>query len=282
MAVLASLVSSSYCYSEVTVYGQGNAFGTQWVMSQVLPQQAGLLVNDVIYTYSTVKNTEDEMLVYVQNENAQGSGYIFRQTDDWTGLPSNRINKLVSTGGIPIEYWGNGSIEVEGKGEVKDASIIYNYSFDPCFDPQALPSCPGYVDYDALLVASEDFKDPLEDEYIKGELERKADLKDKDEEERQRKKMAAASKVKKRLEIALGAVNSALMEADAAAKEAELMAMAQLPTTYLDMKMSGGSYEDAAPPYEDQQLPKNNNGRRMGFAQQKLHEEMVSSQYEDK
>lgn len=248
-------------------------------MSQVLPQQAGLLVNDVIYTYSTVKNTDDAMLVHVQNENAQGEGYIFRETDDWSGLPSNRINKLVATGGIPIEYWGNGSIEVEGKGEVKNASIIYSYSFDPCFDPQTLPTCPGYIDYDALLAAGEDFKDPLDDTYVQEELKRKADLDDKEEQDRQRKKMEANSKRDRRLELALGAVNVALMEADATAKEAELMAMAQLPTTYLNTTIAGGTYNDVPLPYEDKQLPQNTAGRRMGFAQQKLHDEMVQSQY---
>ena len=85
---LALLVSSSYCYSEDTVYGQGNAFGLNWVMTQVLPQQAGLTVNGVIYSYETVKETEDAMLVHVQNENALGEGYIFRETDDWSGLPA--------------------------------------------------------------------------------------------------------------------------------------------------------------------------------------------------
>lgn len=275
-----SLASSSYCYSEDIVYGQGNAFGLQWVMTQVLPQQAGLTVNDVIYSYSTVKNTEDEMLVHVQNENALSTGYIFRETDDWSGLPSNRINKKVNVGSIPIQYWGNGSIEVEGKGEVTDAAVIYNYSFDPCFDPQSSPECPGYINYDAMLVESEDFKDPLDDALIKEELDRKADLDDEEEEERQRKKME--SKKKSRLEIALSASNVGLLAADAAVKEAEFMAMAQLPMTYLAMQMSGGYYQDVDSPYEDAQLPQNSRGRRMGFAQQKLHEEMVESQYEEK
>ena len=48
-------------------------------MSQILPQQAGLQVNNVFYRYTTIKDEEDEMVVYVQNENAQGDGYIFRE-----------------------------------------------------------------------------------------------------------------------------------------------------------------------------------------------------------
>ena len=65
----------------------------EWVMTNVLPQQAGLTVGNVIYQYDTVKQTEDEMLVHVQNEDAQGEGYIFRETDNWSGLPSNRIRR---------------------------------------------------------------------------------------------------------------------------------------------------------------------------------------------
>lgn len=277
MVALALLAYCSSSYSEDTVYGQGNAFGLNWVMTQVLPQQAGLTVNGVIYSYETVKQTEDAMLVHVQNENALGEGYIFRETDDWTGLPSNRINKLVATGSIPIEYWGNGSIEVEGKGEVKDASVIYNYSYEPCFDPQSSPECPGYRDPNLLVNTDTGYEDPMEDPFIKEELERKADLEDEDQEEAERKAMA--TKVRERLQVALGAVNTALMEADAAAKEAEFMAMATLPTTYLNTTISGGTYNDVPPPYEDKQLPQNASGRRMGFAQQKLHDEMVQSQY---
>ena len=55
-------------------------------MQNILPQQAGLTVGNVIYRYTAVKNIDDDMLVHVQNENALGTGYIFRETDDWSGL----------------------------------------------------------------------------------------------------------------------------------------------------------------------------------------------------
>jgi len=64
-------------------------------MSNVLPQQAGLQVTGVVYQYTAVKDPEDDMIVHVQNQNAQDSGYIFRETDDWSGLPGNTINKLI-------------------------------------------------------------------------------------------------------------------------------------------------------------------------------------------
>ena len=100
-AALALLVCSCYSYSNDTVYGSTSnaaANGYRWVMTNVLPQQLGLTVGNVIYQYTTVKNTDDDMVVSVQNENARGEGYIFRSVDDWSGLPGNSINKVVPAG----------------------------------------------------------------------------------------------------------------------------------------------------------------------------------------
>ena len=66
-------------------------------MQNILPQQAGLTVGNVIYRYTAVKNIEDDMLVHVQNEDALGDGYIFRETDDWSGLEGNKIYKIIPT-----------------------------------------------------------------------------------------------------------------------------------------------------------------------------------------
>jgi hypothetical protein len=96
-------------------------------MTNVLPQQAGLTVGNVIYQYTTVKNTDDDMVVSVQNENAKGNGYIFKSSDDWSGIPGNTINKVVPVGNIDISYWGDGSIDWTGTGSVTDANVIYTY-----------------------------------------------------------------------------------------------------------------------------------------------------------
>jgi hypothetical protein len=247
-----------------------------WGMQNVLPQQAGLVVNGVIYRYTTVKNTEDPMVVYVQNENLQGLGYIFREADDWTGKPGNTINKLVPLAGIPLELWGNGSIEVEGFGSVIEPTVIYNYQYDPCFDPQSNPSCPGYKDeYLLTLTDGQEYvKDPLDDELIQSELERKAEKDDSDEEENDRQRMV---KVTSDLEKFLGGINAVLVDAQAAARYAELMTMNYIPPAYYSA-LEGGSYEETIE-LQDSNLPDNNRGARVGFAQQKLHEEMVQSQY---
>ena len=113
-SVLAVLLACSASYSSSDdVYGSTSnaaAFGLNWVMTNVLPQQAGLTVGNVVYRYTAVKDIDADMLVHVQNENALGDGYIFRETDDWSGLEGNTIYKAIPVGRIGIEYWGDGSI----------------------------------------------------------------------------------------------------------------------------------------------------------------------------
>lgn len=242
-------------------------------MSNILPRQAGLTVDGVFYRYTTVKDPSDDMLVHVQNEDAQGSGYIFRSTDDWSGLPGNTITKTVQVGGIPLERWGDGSIEVEGTGSVENASVIYNYKFDPCFDPQADPSCPGYIDYNAIYESA--YSDPLDDELLQAELERKADLEDQDQ--RQKESEKKESKKDERLEKTLGIVNTSLLAADAASKAAELFAMGTMPLPYYK-DLPGGKYEETLT-YKDKNLPDSSKGLRNGLAQQLLHQKMVNMQY---
>ena len=133
-------------------------------MSNVLPQAAGLQVNNVVYRYTTEKNTEDDMLVHVQNENAQGEGYIFRASDDWSGLPGNTISKAIPVGSIPLDFWGDGSIEVEGFGTVLEPEVYYTYQYLPCNSPQDNPSCEGYID--PLTLIPEQEIDTNSEEYI--------------------------------------------------------------------------------------------------------------------
>lgn len=249
-------------------------------MANVLPQQAGLIVNGVVYRYTTEKNAEDELVVYVQNENARGEGYIFRERDDWTGLPSNTINKIVPVNNIDISYWGDGSIVTEGFGTVKNPSVIYTYQFDPCYDPQSRPDCPGYRDPFVLELGEVEVVDPLDDDLIQDELDRKATLEDEEQEDADRKKVKSKKKLDERLDAVLGIVNQTLMAAEAQAKHAELMAMATLPTSYVATQISGGTYEETIV-LKDKKLPENRSGLRNNLAQQLKHQEMVDLQYEN-
>lgn len=277
------LVCSCYSYSNETVYGSTEnaaSVGLNWVMTNVLPQQAGLTVGNVIYRYTAIKNADDDMVVSVQNENSRGDGYIFRSVDDWSGIPGNTINKAVPVSNIDISYWGNGSIEWSGTGSIEDASVIYTYQYDPCFEPQTNPSCPGYVapvDYSAEEAES---YDALNEDYVQNELDRKQTLKDEEEEEEAERKANILRKKREsdeRLEVMLGYVNTSLLSDGQIIKHEMLKATNNLSGAYY-ATISGGEYADTIK-MVDSKLPDSKSGARTNLAQQVLHQQMVDSQY---
>lgn len=276
------LLCSSHSYSS-EVFGvtqNATSFGYQWVMTNILPQQAGLQVNAVIYNYSVDKVTEDDFLVHVQNENAQGEGYIFRETDDWSGLPGSTINKNVAVPNIDISYWGLGSIETEGKGTVYDAGVYYSYQFDPCFDPQSNPSCPGYESPVDLNFEDASIYDPLEDDMIQNELDRKANLKQQKEDEERRERLRIVRELeeeKEGLESLLGIAEQYEFSEEQILKHQQLMALRGLPSSYLN-SLVGGSYEDTIT-LKDKELPNNRRGLRVGLAQELKHQQLINLQY---
>jgi hypothetical protein len=251
-------------------------------MTNVLPQQLGLTVSGVIYRYGTEKVTEDDMLVHIQNENARGPGYIFRETDDWSGLAGNTITKAVAVPMIDISYWGIGSIEVEGTGTVVDAEVIYTYQYTPCKDPQSDPTCPGYIDPTAAALVDLAIFDTSGEEYIQDELDRKANIKaQKEEEERaERKRFIEAKKeeIEENLEELLGMVNTDLLNEQSKALHAALALTNYLPQAYL-VEINGGKYPEALK-LKDKNLSDNKKAARVGLAQQVLHDKIVQSQYD--
>jgi hypothetical protein len=250
-------------------------------MSNVLPQAAGLQVNNVVYRYTTEKNTEDDMLVHVQNENAQGEGYIFRSSDDWSGLPGNTISKTIPVGSIPLDFWGDGSIEVEGFGTVLEPEVYYTYQYLPCNSPQDNPSCEGYID--PLTLIPEQEIDTSSEEYIQAELDRKSNLKAQQEEEEKeaRDKMAKSmeKKVRESLEDMLGlSLGAGLQKEQDTLLHNALVATNYLPRNYL-VAINGGEYPDAEP-LKDSKLPDSKKGLRVGLASELKHQQLVDLQYE--
>lgn len=275
MALAVYLAYSPFYLHSEEIFGQSRTEGYNWVMQNVLPQQAGLTVGSVIYRYEAVKEVEDDMAVYVQNENALGEGYIFREKDDWSGLPGTKIYKVVGVGDIPLAAWGDGSVKVEGFGTVKDPSVIYSYRYDPCYDPQSNPTCPEYQGpYDPLTLSSVDFKDPLQDEIILAELAKKAKIEEEEEYERK----ARNKKVKSNLEKLLGGLNPSVMTDKALDIEKALFAMNYIPSSYTN-SLKGGTYTDTVT-LVDKKLPDNKKAKRVGLAQELLHKEMVEAQYD--
>lgn len=247
-------------------------------MSNVLPQQAGLQVGNVIYQYTAVKDPSADMVVHVQNENAQSDGYIFRETDDWSGLEGNTINKIVAVNDIPIGAWGDGSIAVEGDGQVVNPNVVYTYKYDPCYDAQSDPSCLGYqppipepepVDYDIY--------DALDDQAVLSATEETdPELYDRDLKRRNQLRAEAGN----RLERGLAASENALNISSEIAQGFMIDALANERRfdPYYQQTIQGGAYRDVLTlPIKD--IPDNKRALRNNLAQQLLHTKMVEQQY---
>ena len=296
----------SYSYSESIAPYFGNtpnaaANGHTWDMGVVLPAPPGLSINGVLYNYTIQKNTEDSVTVNVQNENATGTGYIFRETDEWKpgSLGGTEINKVIGVGSVHRSLWGDGSIDVQGNGSVTDANVIYTYTVDPCYDPQFDPNCPGYkvpvpvmpepdyaeVDVSTIYDATQEEYAELKEACKEGDTsaECKALLEEKEEEDEDKKKKDEEEEEKDRkmrLEDSLAeADNSALFaEALAAAQILEQVNAATNVTSYYNRTIPGGTYSESVV-LVDKQLPENRRGLRNGLAQQLLHNKMIESQY---
>ena len=291
----------SYSESITPYYGQtGNAAqnGLTWDMGVVLPEPPGLDINTVIYNYTINKDVDDSVNVHVQNENALGTGYIFRETDEWKpgSLGGTEINKVIGTGGIPRSHWGTGSIQTEGDGYVTDPTVIYTYKVDPCFDPQYDPNCPGYktpvvevpeIDLTTLYDATNDENVELERVACKeGDISAdcKAILeeeeKQKSEEELAEEKEEEEKDSKERLEKALAAADNSALFANALAMSQVLDSVnaATNINSYYAKSLQGGTYKESVV-LVDKQLPDRKRGLRNGLTQQVLHEKMIESQY---
>jgi len=283
-----------YSYSEsiAPYYGStGNAVTDQsltWSMPDVLPEPPGLDIDTVIYNYTIRKETEDSVDVYVGNENAAGTGYIFREHDQWRpgSLDGTEINKVIGIGGIHRDQWGDGFIDVEGNGSVEDPRVIYTYRVDPCYNPQFDPNCPGYVTPvpDIPEVNLDDLYNALEDENV--DLERKTEIAQEqneenlDENEKKKKEEEEEQKRRYRLEKMMSASDAAALfaESQMIKQMNEIANMQANVNGYYSKSIPGGVYRDSVQ-LADTQLPDNRRGLRNNLAQQKLHQQMIDEQY---
>ena len=286
---------AGYCYSDSIAPYSGvtpnaAAGGNTWNMDNVLPNGIpGLDINLIIYSYTPNKETADDMVVHIQNENAAGTGYIFRESDDWSGQPGGiEIRKAVPVVPSNRSLWGNGSIEVEGTGTVEEPFVFYNYRVDPCYDPQFDPNCPGYqtpappeietVDVDSLYNSLDD--ENVQNAMTTTDAEYEANEDEKSEEELAKEEEEEEKDSEERLEKALAAAETSLMFAEAVAQSQLLqsMNMAINMNSYYSANINGGTYKDSVV-LVDKKLPENRQALRNGFAQQLLHEKMIDMQY---
>ena len=236
----------------------------------------GVDITGVIYRYTAVKDRADPFTVSVQNENAIDGGYIFRETDDWSGKSGQTINKLVPVGYSPIKYWGDGEIATTGVGSVEDPTVLYTYRFDTCFDPQNDPNCPGYEPPLPPPQPEIEVYSAVDDPYAQTAVT-DPDLYEKDDDESKDKD--SGEDEDKRLEKALAASDNALTLANGMSQSSLVQAMniATNLNTYYSANIPGGAYKDA-PMLKDKNLPDNRRAFR-SMAQQRLHTEMVEEQY---
>lgn len=228
----------------------------------------GIEINGVFYRYTAVKQPDDPYTVSIQNEAADGSGYIFRETDDWSGGSGGTIQKFVPLRYSPLGDWGDGSIEQVGIGSVEDPLILYSYRFDPDRVQQSQEA------YDFSQISS---YNALDDRYVLNSLE-PTDLRliqdeeeseaDKDEEEDEN-----------RLETALAASENALTIAGNVSQGAMVKAMntATNMNSYYAAKINGGVYQESVV-LIDKNIPDNRRALR-SLGQDKLHDRMVDQQY---
>lgn len=251
--------------------------GLSWGMSSVLPSIGGVDINGLIYRYTTEKETDADMKVTVGNLNFGGDGYLFKETDDWSGVPSNTITKSFPLNNIPLENWGDGSITVEGEGTVKDATVVYTFRVDECYDPQLNPSCAGYKKpipeipevevYNAL--EDDAVVDAIKEEEYEYPDEAKI-LEDDEDDDKPTK-----------IELGLMSAENALTMFQEYQQD-ELIGIINNQTnmqSYYDLALNGGIYKDKYQLSQNQMLD-NKKALRNNLAQQLKHEQMVDMQYE--
>lgn len=244
--------------------------GLNWTMTNIIPQHTGLKINGISYEYTVIKNATDNMTVSIQNKDIRSNSYIFRSTDDWSGLKGNTITKLVPVANIPGTYWGSGEISVNGKGEVTNASVKYKYTYDTCAMTTTDPKCPGYM---PPIPVTKEVIDPTDDDLIKKTLA------DKVYKEVEKQIVFELSEKKKKEEVIKKVIKNSLVSDKDAQRAVEFEMMNNIPGYNMyTVSMPGGVYNDVLK-YPEKYLPDNRRGRSLGLAQERMHNTMVDSQY---
>ena len=254
-------------------------------MGDILPPQAGLSVNGLIYQYTIVKDPETDSWVTIQNLNPDGTCCVLSNTDDWSGLPGNTINSRLTFGAIPSSALGDGSIFVTGDGTLSDVNVGYSFVFDTCFNPLSDPTCPGFRDAyfqwlldNGLLAYGTTIDDPTVDQYIDDMLNKKADFSD---EEVVAEEPKDEEIDKDSLEAKMSVSDNNMKVAEAAKQNAMLDVLRMMPASYdsyLNATISGGVYEETVV-LQDATLP-DNASVMTNLAQDTLHRTMVRAQYD--
>lgn len=269
-------------------------------MDSILPPNVpGLDITGVLYSYEIQKNVDDQVKVNIQNEYANGSGYIFRSTDDWNpgSIAGTTINKVVPVPQSNRALWGNGSIEVLGAGLIKDPKVLYNYKVDPCYNPQFDPNCPGYTKRAIVPDNNIDISNlydninstQLESTCTQGDTSPRcttilseAKQENISEEDMAETENQQKEKTKERLEKALAASDNSEMFANSFS-QAKILQRSNNKinmNSYYKIHINGGVYNESIT-LSGGMIKDNPKGARLNHSSEKLHNEIVQMQYDD-
>lgn len=250
-------------------------------MPDLLPPQSGLVIDGVLFRYTTIKDPNADLLVTIRNKDNDAVGYIYTHTDDWSGLPGNTIVGYDPLGGILGTRFGDGEIVTEGEGEVTDATVRYRYRYDTCAVPLDDPRCPGFEQalYDYLLenglLSNPDFNDPYYNEWVQRQLEQEVNVEE--EQVVMEEDVGEESELEQQLDA-----KTSIAELAGTINQAEvILQMGSVPAfeQYYATSIPGGTYQDVLV-LVDSQLPDNGSVLR-SLANDANHRAMVRSQYEN-
>lgn len=254
--------------------------GLQWSMTPAYLGAdgiGGMDVSGVTYKYTPIKNKEDDYIVTLENDKV-GGGYVFQDVQNWSQREGGiEVRRTIALPYTPLAVFGAGRLKQEGTGSIENADVRYIYRFDPCFDPQSDPNCPGYKkpkppplpeipDYDAL---QDDSVQLAQEETDKELLDKDEEAKDEDDEEEDNEQM----------ESLLAASENALTIANEISQSVLLQAINQATNinSYYAVQIPGKIYRETVV-LQDKDIVDNRRALR-SLGQDKLMNQMVEEQY---
>jgi len=279
LALWVLLLLPLYSFSYEFGYTSNAAiYGNTWKMNTGtlgISAEEGLDISGVLYNYTAVKNVVNDFTVTIENDKV-GGGYVFQDTEDWSGKYGGKVQNVIPLPYTPIEQFGDGRITGTGTGSIEDVTILYMYRWDLCRNAQNDESCPNYIPPLPVMPKIEIY-DALDDEFVKDTTEAvDENLLDKKEEKRETEE---EDEERERLEIAMAATENALTIANTAS-QASLLKQINTATninSYYVAQISGGVYRDTT--QLDGGKVVDNKLVFRSLTQEQLHNEMIQEQY---
>lgn len=274
-------------YSFDYTFGVSNnaaAFGNTWSMTpKYLGANGvdGMEINGIIYQYTAVKDKDDDFTVTVQNEK-EGGGYVFKDTEDWSQKYGMTIRKAFALPYTPLATFkeDGGAIVTTGTGNVENAQVVYLHRFNRCFDPQSDPNCTGYVTPLPPKPPKFDLYDALDDEFVEeATKETDQELIDKDDEEVEESEEKEEEEENLQTLLAVGENPLTMGEEFSQSSIIAQMNAALDISSYYKARIPSIVYNERLVMKQQKSL---GNSKRIlrSLAQDQLHNQMVEAQYQ--